>query len=99
MVKDQYLVAIPTTIPAYQTIAQIRATDPDSGAFGELKYEILGIGVENFQIDPETGVVQNMVTFEDVDDSKTPFELIVIVHDNIRDSGNSNSQKTLLTVS
>jgi hypothetical protein len=121
LIKDQYLVAIPDSVPVGELIFQIKvlksssfltrvvmeafflvqATDADAGRYGEIRYRLEGPSgvLQHFSMDATTGEVRTRATFEDIDASRLPFELIVVATDNGGEEKNSNSQKTMLVVS
>lgn len=61
LVKDQYLTAIPDTTPIDQLIFKVKATDSDSGPYGELEYSITGdrLAKEYFAIDSRSGEIRD----------------------------------------
>lgn len=64
--QSSYRVSIAENSEVGTKIADIRATDKDSGYFGRIKYILKGFGSENFRTDAETGglYVRHMLDYE-----------------------------------
>ncbi len=101
-VREQYLTAIPDSTPIDQTVFKVRATDADSGPYGEIEYSITGdrLAREYFAIDARTGEIKTTKSFESISNGDLPLEVIVLVRDNPENTagGGSNSQRTMLVV-
>lgn len=95
--EKSYLVTISKTTLPNTGIIQIKASDQDSGKFGQISYSLqdeLGL----FKIDAETGIVLTQGPLDKIDSENLPFKLMVIASDNPEDSYNSNSVQTELFV-
>uniref|UniRef100_A0A1B6ECX7 Cadherin domain-containing protein n=4 Tax=Clastoptera arizonana TaxID=38151 RepID=A0A1B6ECX7_9HEMI len=55
--------AIPTTANYGYPIARLQATDADSGANGEIRYQVLGGEADYFTVDPLSGHVRAVASF------------------------------------
>ncbi|XP_070559913.1 LOW QUALITY PROTEIN: protocadherin Fat 4-like [Ptychodera flava] len=73
---DQYFENIDENVPIGFYITTVTATDRDSGTNGAIQYSFAaGLGQENFNIDPNTGVI---TTADDIDyETDTMFSLMV----------------------
>ncbi|XP_028398312.1 protocadherin Fat 4-like [Dendronephthya gigantea] len=75
------------------TIVQVKATDSDEGANGEIVYEIVGTDATDFEIDANDGTIRNKVKLDY--EKKTNYTFTVIARD--QGPGN-NSGRTKVTV-
>ena len=100
--EKSYLVTISETTSPGTGIIQIKVTDADSGAFGEVQFSIKaedgGDYSDLFAIDGKSGVVRTTGSIVKGDGSQLPYRLLVTAYDNAGDSYNSNSQTTELFV-
>ena len=55
--KKSYEFTVPEDAEAGAVIGVVKATDPDSGSYGEILYSIKGFGSEKFSVVPETGEI------------------------------------------
>ena len=55
--KTDYNFSVAEDAPADFVIGTIKASDPDSGSYGEILYTIKGFGSEKFRVRPETGEI------------------------------------------
>ena len=71
-------VSIPEDIPLDSVVATVSAQDPDTGAGGELEFNLLN-NVKKFKIDPDSGVIKlrRRVDYE----SKSVYNLTIKVSD------------------
>ncbi|CAH0392596.1 unnamed protein product [Bemisia tabaci] len=83
-------------------VLQIKATDKDSGKFGQVTYSFVfdesGVG-KYFSIDESSGLITNIGTFEKIDKGALPFRLIVEAKDNPgADSQDFNRARTQVVI-
>ena len=58
ILKNKYYnFSVAEDAPADFVIGTIKASDPDSGSYGEILYTIKGFGSEKFRVRPETGEI------------------------------------------
>lgn len=64
--RKSYHFAAPENLTVHSKIGEVRATDKDSNAFGEVSYVLKGFGSDNFYADPQTGgfYVQKHLDYE-----------------------------------
>ncbi|KAJ8248105.1 hypothetical protein GJAV_G00238360 [Gymnothorax javanicus] len=55
--SDYYIARIPENSPGGSNVISVKATDPDSGLWGEVKYSIYGSGADLFIIDSSSGII------------------------------------------
>ncbi|CAG0914761.1 unnamed protein product [Notodromas monacha] len=55
--KSEFVIDVQENIKAGHQIAQINATDKDSGEFGRIRYSVQGFGAEKFSVNPVTGQI------------------------------------------
>ncbi|KAM9070064.1 cadherin-related family member 1 [Sarcophilus harrisii] len=55
--SDYYIARIPENSPGGSNVVAVKAMDPDSGLWGEVKYSIYGTGAELFLIHPSAGII------------------------------------------
>lgn len=80
---NKYYAAIPDTSGLSTTVAQIKADDRDSGKFGKIQYSLSGNNSDEFfSIDPLTGIIKTIRSFQDVEEMVLPFRLTAVARDN-----------------
>ncbi|XP_047464101.1 cadherin-related family member 1 isoform X2 [Mugil cephalus] len=54
---EYYIARVPENSPGGSSVVSVTANDPDSGAWGEVKYTIYGSGSDLFTIHPSSGLI------------------------------------------
>ncbi|XP_061563679.1 cadherin-related family member 1 isoform X2 [Cololabis saira] len=55
--SEYYIARVPENSPGGSRVVSVTANDPDSGAWGEVKYTIYGSGSDLFTINPSSGLI------------------------------------------
>ncbi|KAM6897277.1 cadherin-related family member 1a isoform 1-T1 [Xenentodon cancila] len=55
--SEYYIARVPENSPGGSSVVSVTANDPDSGAWGEVKYTIYGSGSDLFTINPSSGLI------------------------------------------
>ncbi len=76
-------------------VAEVQATDQDTGANGQIRYELHPEGRDYFQIDPKTGVIRANVRFDR--EVKPNLEFRVLASD-LGDNPHTATTTVLLTI-
>lgn len=75
---------VPRRITKYH-IFFLQAKDKDSGEYGKVEYQRNSwtkATEEYFSLDPDTGIISNIKTFENVPEEVLPFKFSVTARDN-----------------
>ena len=91
--RDRYFAQIPLTAPYGTTVLEVKAQDADNGRYGKLEYALLANSSsragEFFAVDPASGIVRTIGTFDGIAESDLPFRFSVSVRDNPNASNDS----------
>ncbi|CAG9579685.1 unnamed protein product [Danaus chrysippus] len=83
--KGKYFAIATKDMPLGTNVLQVKAKDKDSGDFGKIEYRKNSwtkAAEEYFSLDPDTGVISNRKTFENVPKDVLPFKFNVMARDN-----------------
>ncbi|XP_061384325.1 cadherin-99C [Danaus plexippus] len=83
--KGKYFAIATKDMPLGTNLLQVKAKDKDSGDFGKIEYRKNSwtkAAEEYFSLDPDTGVISNRKTFENVPKDVLPFKFNVMARDN-----------------
>ncbi|CAH0723630.1 unnamed protein product, partial [Brenthis ino] len=83
--KGKYFAIATKDMPLGTNVLQVKAKDKDSGDFGKIEYRKNSwtkAAEEYFSLDPDTGVITNIKTFENVPKEILPFKFNVMARDN-----------------
>ncbi|XP_022127286.2 cadherin-99C [Pieris rapae] len=83
--KGKYFAIATKDMPLDTNILQVQAKDKDSGDYGKVEYRKNGwtkVAEEYFSLNPETGVISNIKTFDNVPKEVLPFKFNVMARDN-----------------
>ena len=80
--EKSYLVTISETTNAGSGIIQVKATDQDSGKFGQVSYSITSDSSSGlFKMDANSGIVRTTSNFDSISQDNLPFKLLVTATD------------------
>ncbi|CAK1579521.1 unnamed protein product [Parnassius mnemosyne] len=82
-------------------VLQVKAKDKDSGDYGKIEYQKNSwtkAAEEYFSLDPDTGVITNIKTFENVPQEVLPFKFMVTARDNPSSSQDYNVARASVVI-
>ncbi|CAG5046278.1 unnamed protein product [Parnassius apollo] len=82
-------------------VLQVKAKDKDSGDYGKIEYQKNSwtkAAEEYFSLDPDTGVITNIKTFENVPQEVLPFKFMVTARDNPNSSQDYNVARASVVI-
>ncbi|XP_031770318.2 cadherin-99C [Galleria mellonella] len=83
--KGKYFAIVTKDMLLGTNVLQVKAKDKDSGDYGKLEYHKNSwtkTAEEYFSLDPDTGVISNIKSFENVPKDVLPFKFSVTARDN-----------------
>lgn len=83
LTQNRYLAALSSDAPAGTRFIQVMAEDLDSGSNGKIVYDLSPDSDPDgkFSIDPQTGYLSNVKTFDDLQNVELPLKLKVTARD------------------
>ncbi|XP_043289461.1 cadherin-99C isoform X2 [Venturia canescens] len=97
--KKRYFAAIPRSAQFSSTVIQVKANDHDNGKYGKLEYKMLdGRGTQYLSMDPSSGIIKTIGTFDNVESDELPFRFNVQVRDNPNSTTSYNTAEASVIV-